>query len=137
MPIESWMVSGIAAPIIAALFYMLHGLRNEMMERFDRSERSAQEAMARTREDLAQFKVDVARSYAPVAVHAQGGAEAREDLAAFKLEVARTYVPLSLIREVDGRLSQQLLRIETKLEEVARAAPLPRAREKTLLEDER
>ncbi len=47
---------------------------------------------------------------------------AREELAAFKLEVARTYVPLSLIRDVDSRLSRQLLRIEAKLDEVARTA---------------
>ncbi len=47
---------------------------------------------------------------------------AREDLAAFKLEVARTYVPLSLIRDLDARLTQQLARFEEKLDEVSRAA---------------
>lgn len=47
---------------------------------------------------------------------------AREDLAAFKLEVARTYVPLSLIRDLDARLTQQLARLEEKLDEVSRAA---------------
>ena len=44
----------------------------------------------------------------------------RDELAAFKLEVARTYVPLSLIRDVDRRLSEQLLRIENKIENVRR-----------------
>jgi len=47
---------------------------------------------------------------------------AREELAAFKLEVARTYVPLSLIRDLDARLTQQLARLEEKLDEVSRAA---------------
>jgi hypothetical protein len=47
---------------------------------------------------------------------------AREELAAFKLEVARTYVPLSLIRDLDHRLTQQLSRLEEKLDEVSRAA---------------
>jgi hypothetical protein len=34
-------------------------------------------------------------------------------------------VPLSLIRDVDRRLSQHLLRIEEKLEEVKRGGLLP------------
>lgn len=49
-------------------------------------------------------------------------ARTRDELAAFKLEVARTYVPLSLIRDVDQRLSRQLLRIEEKLDAATRAA---------------
>jgi hypothetical protein len=49
-------------------------------------------------------------------------APSRNELADFKLEVARTYVPLSLIRDLDSRLSLQLLRIEEKLDEVSRAA---------------
>jgi hypothetical protein len=47
---------------------------------------------------------------------------ARDDLNEFKLEVARTYVPLSLIRDLDSRLSLHLVRIEEKLDEVSRAA---------------
>jgi hypothetical protein len=49
-------------------------------------------------------------------------APARDDLAEFKLEVARTYVPLSLIRDLDARLSLHLIRIEEKLDEVSRSA---------------
>lgn len=48
--------------------------------------------------------------------------DGREELVAFKLEVARTYVPLSLIRDLDTRLTQQLGRLEEKLDEVSRAA---------------
>jgi hypothetical protein len=51
-----------------------------------------------------------------------GLSRTRDELASFKLEVARTYVPLSLIRDVDQRLTQQLMRIEQKLDEVQRAA---------------
>jgi hypothetical protein len=59
-----------------------------------------------------------ARPEAPPPVSPHG----RDELAEFKLEVARTYVPLSLIRDLDTRLSLQLLRIEEKLDEVSRAA---------------
>jgi hypothetical protein len=61
----------------------------------------------------------------------------REDLAAFKIEVARTYVPLSLIRDVDARLSSQLMRIEQKLDEVSRAATATEAVMKTARQDDR
>jgi hypothetical protein len=53
--------------------------------------------------------------------------QGRDELAEFKLEVARTYVPLSLIRDLDSRLSLQLLRIEEKLDEVSRAATTAQA----------
>jgi hypothetical protein len=89
----TWWISVIEIPIVAALFHMLHGLRRDLHARIDRADERDSQALGRT----------------------------REDLAAFKLEVARTYVPLSLVREIDRRLSQQLLRIEAKLEEVSRA----------------
>ncbi len=59
---------------------------------------------------------DLAQRPAPPA------ASPRDDLAEFKLEVARTYVPLSLIRDLDQRLSLHLVRIEEKLDEVSSAA---------------
>jgi hypothetical protein len=100
MQIEpTWWISAVEAPIVAALFYMIHGLRRDLHDRIDRSDQRESEAVSRTRDDLAEFK----------------------------LEVARTYVPLSLIRDVDRRLSQHLLRIEGKIEEFTRATP-PQAR---------
>ncbi len=90
----TWWISVVEIPVVAALFHMLHGLRRDLHARIDRADERDSEALRRT----------------------------REDLAAYKLEVARTYVPLSLVREIDRRLSQQLLRIESKIEEVSRAA---------------
>ena len=96
-----WWISAVEAPIVGALFYMINGLRRDLHDRIDRDTQRETEAMARTREDLSEFK----------------------------LEVARSYVPLSLIREVDRRLSQQLMRIEEKLEQAAHSSALrPRER---------
>ena len=98
MQIEpTWWITAIEAPIVAALFHMLHGLRRDLQDRIERSDQRESEVVTRTRDELAEFK----------------------------LEVARAYVPLSLIRDVDQRLSQHLLRIEVKLEEVRRCTPVP------------
>lgn len=53
------------------------------------------------------------------------GARMADEIAAFKLEVARGYASQTLLHEVDRRLSHQLLRIEEKLDMVAgiRVAP--------------
>jgi len=96
----AWWITAIEVPVVAALFRMLHQLRQDLHNRIERGDQRETDALARTREDLAEFK----------------------------LEVARTYVPLSLIRDVDRRLSQHLLRIEEKLEEVGRAATAAHAR---------
>ncbi|MBP2301592.1 hypothetical protein [Azospirillum picis] len=40
----------------------------------------------------------------------------RENLAAYKLEVAKTYVSVATLRDVEQRLTDHLLRIETKLD---------------------
>jgi hypothetical protein len=93
MQIEpTWWISVIEVPVVAALFRMIYMLKQDIQNRIDRGDTRDSEAMSRTREDLAEFK----------------------------LEVARTYVPLSLIRDVDQRLSSHLLRIEGKLEGLRR-----------------
>lgn len=43
----------------------------------------------------------------------------REDLAAYKLDVARTYASLSYLKEVETRLTDHLVRIEAKLDRAA------------------
>ena len=90
--VSLWWINAAQAPVIAGLYWMLHGLRRDLDRRIDRGDLRQTDGLSRT----------------------------RDELAAFKLEVARTYVPLSLIRDVDRRLSEQLLRIETKLEDIRR-----------------
>ncbi len=80
------------APLAALLLWMMHMLRRELQTRPE----------------------------APPPAPLPG--PSRDELVDFKLEVARTYVPLSLIRDLDSRLSLQLLRIEEKLDEVSRTA---------------
>lgn len=92
----TWWITAVEAPIVAALFWMIHGLRRDLHDRIDRSDERENEAVSRT----------------------------RDDLSAFKLEVARTYVPLSLIRDVDRRLSGHLLRIEAKLDASMHVGPM-------------
>ena len=97
MPIQiepQWWVTAVEIPVVLGLFWMIHGLRRDVQERIERGDARDSEALARTRDDLAEFRI----------------------------EVARTYVPLSLIRDVDRRLSEHLLRIEHKLEQVQRTA---------------
>lgn len=97
MPIQiepTWWITAVEAPIVAALFWMIHGLRRDLHERIDRGDQRDSDALTRT----------------------------REDLAAFKIEVARTYVPLSLIRDLDRRIGDHLVRIEAKLDEVTLAS---------------
>ncbi|MBE9607667.1 hypothetical protein IAI18_22575 [Acetobacteraceae bacterium H6797] len=94
-----WLSAAANAPLLAVIVWLMHHLKRGVEIRLAREEE---------------------RGCAPHAV--DEGLRAREELAAFKLEVARTYVPLSLIRDVDQRLTQHLLRIEGKLDEVSLAA---------------
>jgi hypothetical protein len=97
MPIQIeplWWITAVEAPVVAALFWMIHGLRRDLQARIDHGDQRDSDALTRT----------------------------REDLAAFKIEVARTYVPLSLIRDLDRRIADHLVRIEAKLDEVTLAS---------------
>ena len=91
------LATAVQAPLLGVLFWMLHGLRRGLPDR-------------------------ILECGEPPRIESDALARTRDELAAFKLEVARTYVPLSLIRDVDQRLSRQLLRIEEKLDAVSRAA---------------
>jgi len=93
------LATAVQAPMMAALFWMMHGLRRGLSERPCAPEEPP-----------------------PQRCEADALSRTRDELVAFKLEVARTYVPLSLIRDVDQRLTQQLLRIEEKLDAATRAA---------------
>ncbi|MBO1077542.1 hypothetical protein [Roseomonas haemaphysalidis] len=96
------LATAVQAPMMAALFWMMHGLRRGL------SDRQAEGADPPPPQPRPPGDDALSRT--------------RDELAAFKLEVARTYVPLSLIRDVDQRLTQQLLRIEEKLDAATRAA---------------
>lgn len=80
------------APITVLLLWLVLGIKRDLDRRIEKGDRREMDGLARTRQELTDFK----------------------------LEVARTYVPLSLIRDVDQRLSEQLLRIEEKLEDLRR-----------------
>ena len=86
------LVLAVQTKLLIVLFWMLHGIRRELDSRIERGDLRSTDGLSRT----------------------------RDELAAFKLEVARTYVPLSLMRGVDQRITDHLLRIEAKLEEVTR-----------------
>ncbi|TCH97975.1 hypothetical protein EJV46_12225 [Roseococcus sp. SYP-B2431] len=90
-PTPLWWLNAAQAPIVGALYWLVHGIKRDL-DRIDRGDLRQVDGLSRT----------------------------RDELAAFKLEVARTYVPLSLIRDVDRRLTEQLIRIENKLGEVRR-----------------
>lgn len=99
IPDASVLVAAADTPLAVLILWMLHHLRKELGGVPDRAPPppaapQPDPTLARTRDELAEFK----------------------------LEVARTYVPLSLIRDLDSRLSLHLVRIEEKLEEVNRAA---------------
>ncbi len=89
-PTMMWWINAVEAPVVAALFWMIHGLKKDVEARLETRDLRHGDGLSRTRDELAEFK----------------------------LEVARTYVPLSLIREADRRMSEHLLRIEEKLEEI-------------------
>lgn len=86
----TWWVSVIEIPLLAALFKMMWDIKKDLMARIEQM-------------DLR---------------HAESTGRLRDDLAAFKLEVARGYVPMQMMRETDRRLSMQLMRIEEKLDAV-------------------
>jgi hypothetical protein len=87
-----WWIMIVEAPIVISLYWILHTIKRDLDQPGSRADSSLADALSRT----------------------------RDDLAGFKLEVARIYVPLSLIRDVDRRLTEHLLRIEEKLEDVRR-----------------
>jgi hypothetical protein len=67
MQIEpTWWISVIEVPVVAALFRMLYGLKQEIQNRIERGDTRDSEAVARTRDELAEFKLEVTRTYVPL-----------------------------------------------------------------------
>jgi hypothetical protein len=86
----NWWVSVFEIPLLAALFKLMWDIKRELSQKIEHMDQR----------------------------HAESTSRLRDDLAAFKLEVARSYVPMQMMRETDRRLSIQLLRIEEKLDAV-------------------
>lgn len=87
--ILTWVVM-VELPVFAALFKMISKSRQETENHF-----------ATLKEDCGQGLVQV-----------------RENLAEFKLHVARNYVSVTYLKDVETRLTDHLLRIEKKLDKV-------------------
>ena len=87
-----WWLRAIEAPLFLLLLWLVLGIKRDLDRRIESGDTRAESGLRRT----------------------------REELAAFRLEVARTYVPLALIRDVDRRLTEQLVRIEERLEALRR-----------------
>jgi hypothetical protein len=87
----AWWVSVIEIPMLAALFKLMWDIKRDLSQKIEQMDQR----------------------------HAESTGRLRDDLAAFKLEVARGYVPMQMMRETDRRLSMQLMRIEEKLDAVA------------------
>lgn len=90
-----WWVRVIELPILAGLFKLMWDIKRDVIARIERIELR----------------------------HAETTADLRAEIASFKLEVARGYVPIQMMRELDRRMSMQLMRIEEKLDVLG-----PRAR---------
>lgn len=90
-----WWITAVELPALAGLFWMSW-----------RFHRDASTAIQKTRLDC------------------DGGlARVRESLSAYKLEVAKSYASLGHLKEVERRLTRHLLRIENKLDSHTRVPP--------------
>lgn len=122
---SQWIAAAVDTPFIALLAWMLHQLRRSLLQLPDRDAAEPPPSAPPAPPHNAHLG----------AAHLGAIERTREELSAFKLEVARTYVPLSLIRDVDGRLTSHLVRIEQKLDEATRTAHSTAAQVRVLAED--
>lgn len=83
-------VTAIELPVAGGLFWMLHGLRQQLAERIETGERRDGAEIGRL----------------------------RDELAAFKLDVARGYVAMEVARDMERRLALSVERIEEKLDAI-------------------
>lgn len=95
LDLTTWLTV-IILPMLGALFMMIQGVKREASDRIE--------------------LITARKSEALMAL--------RDDLSSHKLEVARSYAPLHAIRDIDRRLSLQLMRIEDKLDRLPRPTAL-------------
>ena len=82
-----WWITAVELPVLAALFWLNWRNKESMEEQVNALDQRVTLTMAQT----------------------------RESLAAYKLEVAKSYVTISYLKDVERRLTGHLLRIEAKL----------------------
>jgi len=87
-----WWISAVELPALAGLFWLLWRTRHDM-----------DEALDDTRHRLEM-----------------NAAQLRNELASYKLEVAKTYASIAYLKDVEQRLIDHLLRIEGKLDSADR-----------------
>lgn len=85
-----WWITAVELPVLGGLFWLIWRSRQDADDRLD---------------DLAH-RLDV------------GVGQARESLAAYKLEVAKSYATTGYLKDVERRLTEHLVRIEAKLDNV-------------------
>lgn len=83
-----WWVTAVEVPALAGLFWLIWRVRRDLEVAADRLRRT---------QEMGLFGV-------------------RESLASYKLEVAKSYVSIPYLKEVEGRLTGHLVRIENKLD---------------------
>ncbi|KAF0225923.1 MAG: hypothetical protein FD176_78 [Rhodospirillaceae bacterium] len=92
-----WWITAVELPVLGGLFWLIWRSRQEADDRLD---------------DLAH-RLEV------------GVGQAREALAAYKLEVAKSYATTGYLKDVERRLTEHLVRIEAKLDNVGAAGGRP------------
>lgn len=93
----AWWITAVELPALGGLFVLIWRGRHE----------------ADTRIDEIDHKVEVT------------GSQSREALAAYKLEVAKTYATTGTLKDVERRLTEHLVRIEAKLDAVSGVGARP------------
>jgi hypothetical protein len=89
-----WWITAVELPVLGAMAMMIWRARQEADHRIDELE----------------HRVDV------------GMGQSREALAAYKLEVAKSYATTGYLKDVEQRLTEHLVRIEAKLDGVQASA---------------
>lgn len=92
-----WWITAVELPVLGGLFWLIWRSRQDADGRLD---------------DLAH-RLEV------------GSGQARDALASYKLEVAKSYATTGTLKDVERRLTEHLVRIEAKLDNVGLAGARP------------
>lgn len=87
----AWWLSAVELPALAGLFWLVQRQRDDFHHALEQANRDSRVALQALRAALSDYK----------------------------LEVAQTYASIGLLREVETRLTEHLLRIEGKLDQAS------------------